>query len=71
MRKKEQTGNKPPLAQQSDFRQMARFKRNGMSGDEITSRFGIDRVREYNRAHPDDPIRASRLSNPGVPGFSW
>ena len=63
--------NKPTLAQQSDFRQMAELKRKGMSGDEIASRFGIDRVKEYNKAHPNNLIRTSKHSKPGVPGFTW
>ena len=46
----EKNRKKPPLAQTSDFRQMEELRRSGMSGDEIASRFGIDRVREYNAA---------------------
>ena len=60
-----------PLAQDSDLRQMEELKRKGMRGDEIASRFGIDRVQEYNKVHPDNPIRTSRHSKPGAPGFTW
>lgn len=67
----EENRKKPPLAQTSDFQQMAEFKRNGMSGDEIASRFGIDRVKEYNKVHPNNPIRTSKHSKPGAPGFTW
>ena len=67
----EKNRKKPPVAQTSDFRQMAEFKRNGMSGDEIASRFGIDRVKEYNKSNPNNPIRTSRHSKPAAPGFSW
>jgi len=42
-----------------------------MSGDEIASRFGIDRVREYNVAHPKSPIKTSKHSKSGTPGFAW
>lgn len=60
-----------PLAQDSDLRQMEELKRKGMRGDEIASRFGMDRVKEYNKAHPNDPLRISRHSKPGAPGFTW
>ena len=62
---------KGDLNQQSDFRQMAECKCRGMSGDEIARRFGIDRVKEYNKVHPDNPIRTSKHSKPGASGFSW
>lgn len=62
---------KGDLNKLSDLRQMAELKRNGMSGDEIASRFGIDRVKEYNKAHPNSPIRTSQRSKPGAPGFKW
>lgn len=42
-----------------------------MSGDEIASRFGIDRVKEYNAAHPKSPIKTSKHSKSGAPGFAW
>ena len=67
----EKNCKKPPLAQTSDFRQMEELGRSGMSGDEIASRFGIDRVREYNAAHPKSPIKTSKHSKPGAPGFAW
>lgn len=67
----EQNRKKPPLAQTSDFRQMEELRRSGMSGDEIASRFGIDRVKEYNAAHPKSPIKTSKHSKPGAPGFAW
>ena len=67
----EKNCKKPPLAQTSDFRQMEELSRSGMSGDEIASRFGIDRVREYNVAHPKSPIKTSKHSTPGAPGFAW
>ena len=67
----ERNRSKPPLAQSSDLRQMAELKRKGMSGDEIASRFGIERVKQYNKAHPESPIRTSKHSKPGAPGFSW
>lgn len=67
----EKNRKKPPLAQTSDFRQMEELKRGGMSGDEIAGRFGIDRVREYNAAHPKNPIKTSKHSKPGAPGFTW
>ena len=67
----EKNRKKPPLAQTSDFRQMEELRRSGMSGDEIASRFGIDRVREYNAAHPKNPITTSKHSKPGAPGFAW
>ena len=67
----EKNRKKPPLAQTSDFRQMEELKRGGMSGDEIAGRFGIDRVREYNAAHPKSPIKTSKHSKPGAPGFTW
>lgn len=67
----EKKRKKPPLAQTSDFRQMEELKRGGMSGDEIASRFGIDRVREYNAAHPGKPIKTSKHSKPGAPGLAW
>ena len=67
----ENNRKKPSLAQTSDFRQMDELKRRGMSGDEIASRFGIDRVREYNAAHPKSPIKTSKHSKPGAPGFVW
>ena len=51
--------------------QMEELKRGGMSGDEIAGRFGIDRVREYNAAHPKSPIKTSKHSKPGAPGFTW
>ena len=54
----------PPLAQVSDLRQMEELKRKGMRGDEIASRFGIDRVKQYNKAHPNNPIRTSKHSKP-------
>lgn len=62
----EKNRKKPPLAQTSDFRQMDELKRGGMSGDEIAWRFGIDRVRGYNAAHPKNPIKASKHSKPGA-----
>lgn len=61
----------PPLARTSDFRQMEELKRSGMSGDEIANRFGMDRVKEYNAAHPKSPIKTSKHSKPGAPGFMW
>ena len=67
----EKNRKKPPLAQISDFRQIEELKRSGMGGDEIASRFGIDRVREYNAAHPKSPIKTSKHSKPGAPGFMW
>lgn len=67
----EKNRKKLPLAQTSDFRQMEELKRGGMSGDEIAGRFGIDRVREYNAAHPKNPIKTSKHSKPGAPGFVW
>ena len=67
----EKNRKKPPLAQASDFRQMEELKRGGMSGDEIASRFGIDRVKEYNAAHPKSQIKTSKHSKPGAPGFAW
>ena len=67
----EKNRKKPPLAQTSDFRQMEELKRGGMSGDEIASRFGIDRVKEYNAAHPKSQIKTSKHSKPGAPGFAW
>ena len=67
----EKNRKKPPLAQTSDFRQMEELKRGGMSGDEIAGRFGIDRVKEYNAAHPKSPIKTSKHSKPGAPGFVW
>ena len=42
-----------------------------MSGDEIASRFGIDRVKEFNKAHPGKLIKTSKHSKPGTPGFTW
>lgn len=50
---------------------MEELKRRGMAGDEIASRFGIDRVKEYNAAHPKNPIKTSKHSKPGAPGFVW
>lgn len=67
----EKNRKKLPLAQTSDFRQMEELKRGGMSGDEIAGRFGIDRVREYNAAHPKNPIKTSKHSKLGAPGFVW
>ena len=67
----EMNRKKPPLAQNSDFRQMEELKRGGMSGDEIAGRFGIDRVKEYNVAHPKSPIKTSKHSKPGASGFAW
>jgi len=67
----EKNRKKPPLAQTTDFRQIEELRRSGMSGDEIASRFGIDRVREYNAAHPKSPIKTSKHSKPGAPGFAW
>ena len=68
---------KPHFANKADIinfmplRLMAEFKRRGMSGDEIANRFGIDRVKEYNKANPPKPIRTSKHSKPGAPGFAW
>ena len=62
---------KRSLNQTATFRQMEELKRSGMSGDEIASRFGIDQVKEYNKAHPGKPIKTSKHSKPGAPGFSW
>ena len=70
-KEREAAKDDPPLAQVSDLRQMEELKRKGMRGDEIASRFGIDRVKEYNMAHPNNPIRTSRHSKPGAPGFTW
>lgn len=67
----EKNRKKPSLAQTSDFRQIDELKRGGMSGDEIAGRFGIDRVKEYNAAHPKSPIKTSKHSKPGAPGFAW
>lgn len=67
----EKNRKKPPLAQTSDFRQMDELKRRGMSGDEIASRFGIDRVKEYNAAHPKSQIKTSKHFKPGGSGFVW
>ena len=67
----EKNRKKLPLAQTSDFRQMEELKRGGMSGDEIAGRFGIDRVREYNAAHPKNPIKTSKHSKLCAPGFVW
>lgn len=67
----EKNCKKPPLVQTSDFRQMEELRRSGMSGDEIASRFGIDQVREYNVAHPKSPIKTSKHSKSGTPGFAW
>lgn len=53
----EKNRNKPPLAESSDLRQMAELKRKGMSDDEIAERFGIERLKQYNKAHPESPIR--------------
>ena len=67
----EKKRNKPPLAESSDQRQMAELKRKGVSGDDIAGRFGIDCVRQYNKAHPESPIRTTKHSKLGAPGFSW
>lgn len=67
----EKNRKKPTLAQTSDFRQMEELKRGGMSGDEIAGRFGIDRVKEYNAAHPKSPIKTSKHSKLGALGFAW
>lgn len=67
----EKKRNKPPVAESSDQRQMGELKRKGVSGDEIASRFGIESVKQYNKSHPESPIRTSKHSKPGAPGFSW
>ena len=67
----ERNRSKPPLAQSSDMRQMAELKRKGMSGDERESPRVIDRVKHDNQTQPATPIRTSKHSRPGAPGFSW
>ena len=67
----EKNRKKSPLAESSDLRQIAELKRKGVSGDEIASRFGIERVKQYNKAHPDSPIITSNHSKSGTSGFSW
>lgn len=62
---------KGDLNQKSDFRQMEALMRRGMSGDEIAIRFGIDRVKEYNAAHPKNQIKTSKHSKSGASGFAW
>ena len=63
--------NKRSLNQTATFRQMEELRRSGMNGDEIASRFGIDQVKEYNKAHPGKPIKTSKHSKLGASGFSW
>lgn len=71
--KKEQESDKKKtsLAQTSDFRQMKELLSNGMRGDAIASRFGMERVRQFNAAYPNIQIRTSTHSKPGAPGFVW
>ena len=72
LKKEQEKGKgKSPLAQQSDLQRMARLSRSGISGDKIASRFGIDRVKEYNKAHPNAPIITSKHSKPCASGFTW